>query len=301
MKTTCTRTLITGLFLAIVIVSCQKNDLSRTEATTPKAPISGTQLEIVPLADLPDCSTHCISPTGPFVEVSDSKTETSGPNSKTVSYNVYNTATSLVIAVTFTQNKGHASDDISVTALGTTQTIETLASGSVHEFTFALPLGWQACNNKTFAIHQVGQGQPIDISSSYNLYGLCAEKICTTSFSGVKDVCSLEDQDRQATYTFTSQEDLNYFKIQGGLTDFTGGDADVTVSGGSTQDPTQKTPGGSTNRVITVEGSIKACETVTITIKWKSTNSNGVITGNWSVKDANGNEIAPSVAGLTCN
>ena len=63
----------------------------------------------------------------------------------------------------------------------------------------------------------------------------------------------------------------------------------------------QWTPGGSTNRVIKVEGNVGECETITIRITWNSTNSGGIITGSWSVKDSNGVEVAPAVAGLTCN
>ena len=45
---------------------------------------------------------------------------------------------------------------------------------------------------------------------------------------------------------------------------------------------------------------MSACEKVKIKITWNSTNTGGIITGTWSVKDANGVEIAPSVGGLTC-
>ena len=59
-------------------------------------------------------------------------------------------------------------------------------------------------------------------------------------------------------------------------------------------------PGGGSNRVIRVTGDVDECEIVTIRIRWNSTNSGGVITGSWSVS-ANGGEVAPAVAGLTCN
>ena len=89
------------------------------------------------------------------------------------------------------------------------------------------------------------------------------------------------------------------FKIQGGLTNFTGDDAVVTVTHGSNITQWQGTQGGSSNRLIKVEGNIAACETIKICIKWNSTNSGGIITGSWSVK-ANGTDVAPQVAGLTC-
>ena len=136
------------------------------------------------------------------------------------------------------------------------------------------------------------------MSCSYNLYGVCPlTKDVKLLLPGKPSPAVLS---REAVYTFISADDQSYFKIQGGLTNFTGADAEVTVEGGITTD-TQWTPGGSTNRVIKVEGSVGECETITIRIRWNSTNSGGIITGNWSVKDGNGVEIAPAVAGLTCN
>ena len=93
---------------------------------------------------------------------------------------------------------------------------------------------------------------------------------------------------------------MSNFKIQGGLINFTGADAVVNITGDSNITQSQWTVGGSSNRVIKVEGDIDACETITIRITWNSTNSGGVITGSWSVS-GNGGEVAPAVAGLTCN
>ena len=120
---------------------------------------------------------------------------------------------------------------------------------------------------------------------------------CETTFEGDAIECGSV---REAVYTFTSKDAQSYIKIQGGLTNFTGADAEVIITGGNVT-PTQWTPGGSSNRVIKVEGSVTACETITIRIKWNSYNSGGIITGSWSVKDANGVELAPAVEGLTCD
>jgi hypothetical protein len=119
---------------------------------------------------------------------------------------------------------------------------------------------------------------------------------CELGFSGSAISC---DDTREAVYIFTADEALDYIKIQGGLTNFTGSDAEVIVSGGDLS-VSQWTPGGSSNRVIRLEGSIESCETVTITIRWNSSNGGEVITGNWSVKDAQGEDIAPSIDGLIC-
>jgi len=207
------------------------------------------------------------------------------------------TATSFVVKVTFVHSGGNASDLIRVTALGLPQSVETLASGATATFTFPLPSDWEKCDNVPFTIRQEGQSAPINMSASYNLYGICANRGCETSFTGEAKDCGTH---RVAEYTFTSEEAITGFKIQGGLTNFTGENADVTVTHGSNITKTQWTPGGSSNRIIKVEGDIDACETIKICIKWNSTNSGGVITGSWSVS-ANGTEVAPAVAGLTCN
>lgn len=301
MKTTRTLGLLTA-FATILIFSCKKADLAKTETTEE---ITGaSRIVLVSGAttiDNPDCSSTCIDPAGPYVESSGSKTQTWGNSAnpqhwKTVAHTAYNTATSFVVKVTFTHSGGNSSNTVSVTAFGSTQSAGTLASGSTATFTFDLPIGWNACDNVPFSIHQEGQNSPMNLSCSYTLYGICANRGCETAFTGKAITCGTE---REAEYTFTSKEALSGIKIQGGLTNFTGADAEVIVTGGTGMTTSQWMVGASSNRVIKVEGSVGECETITIRIKWNSTNSGGVITGSWSVS-ANGVEVAPAVEGLTC-
>jgi hypothetical protein len=302
MKATRTLALLMGIFATLIIFSCKKTDLTKAgeDATGKSKIVIVSEPSSINIAD---CSSTCINPEGPYIESSGSKTQTWGnvdhPHWKTVDHVAYNTATSFVVKVTFTHSGGNASNTVSVTALGTTQSVATLASGATATFIFALPAGLQACDNVSFSIYQEGQNSPMNLSCSYNLYGICIADVgCTTSFTGEAIACGNQ---REAVYTFTSKDAQSYFKIQGGLANFTGTDAEITVTGGSNITKSQWTPGGSTNRVIKVEGSVGACETITIRIKWNSTNSGGIITGSWSVKDGNGAEIAPAVEGLTCN
>ena len=292
----------TRILASLLFVSISVFVIISSENVSGKAPTNNAMLEVIPTIPLPDCNADCINPDGPYNVSIGSQTanwgNTSNPHSKTVSYAVYNTATSFVVNVTFVRSGGNASDLISVTALGSTQSVETLASGATATFTFPLPAGWEKCDNILFSIRQEGQSAPLTLSGSYNLYGICTNKGCETSFTGETVTC--DNSIREAKYTFTSKEAISYFKIQGGLTNFTG-TAIVSVEGGNITANEQWTPGSSTNRVIKVEGNAEACETITITIKWTSSNSNGIITGGWSVKDNNGVEIAPAVAGLTCN
>ncbi|MDP3944630.1 MAG: hypothetical protein Q8Q51_01915 [Lutibacter sp.] len=125
---------------------------------------------------------------------------------------------------------------------------------------------------------------------------------------------------REANFTFGSEDGVSYFKMQGGLTNFTGSNATVYINGdevtfdsqvtqgsqvwetGTVNGYTvgQRTQGGSSNRNIRVEGGLGECSDVVVRIVWTSSNSGGVITGGWSVVDAAGVEYAPEVAGLEC-
>jgi hypothetical protein len=298
MKATCTLALLMGCIATLSIISCKKTDLAEGENSTGK-PAIVLVTEPAPIT-IADCSSTCIDPEGPYIEVSGSKTHTWGnaanPHWKTVNHVAYNTATSFVVNVTFTHSGGNTSNTVSVTAFGSTQSVATLASGATATFTFTLPTGWSACDNVPFSIYQEGQNSPMNLSCSYNLYGICADRGCETSFSGEAIACGNQ---REAVYTFTSQDAQSYIKIQGGLTNFTGADAEVIVTGGN-MTTSQWTPGGSSNRVIKVEGSVDACETITIRIRWNSTNNGGIITGSWSVKDGNGAELAHEIEGLAC-
>jgi hypothetical protein len=300
MKTTRILALLMGFLSTLVIFSCTKTDQLSTETNEA---VTGQRIVLVTDGELPQCATNCINPAGPYIESTGSQTQnwgsSSNPHWKTVSYIAYNTPTSFVVKVTFTHKGGNASNTVSVTALGTTKSIATLASGATHTFTFDLPAVWNACYEVPFSIYQEGQNSPINMACNYNLYAVCPDdRGCETSFTGEAISCGTQ---REAVYTFTSKDELSYFKMQGGLTNFTGADAIVEVTGGNGINTSQWTVGGSTNRVIKVEGGIGECETITIRITWTSANSGGIITGDWSVKDANGVDIAPSVAGLTCN
>lgn len=302
MRTTCTQALavIFGVFISsFVIISCQKGGLLNTESTNEGASNSSTRSTILnsdPSLSLPDCGTYCISPEGPYVEQSNSKTQTygNGQHSKTVSYVAYNTASSFVVKVTYQNSQGSTSDAVTVTAFGIPKSIPNLANDATNTFTFDLPSGWTKCYNVTFSIRQEGQSSPIEIGDTYSLYGVCVG--CITEFSGEAISCGTQ---REAVYHFVSKDAISDLKIQGGLTNFTGADAIVEVSDPSLS-VSQWTPGGSSNRIIKVEGGVQACQVLTIRIKWNSSNTGGIITGSWAATDGSGVELVSPVSGLSC-
>lgn len=226
-----------------------------------------------------DCQTDCIEEGGPYFEKAYSQVVTWGgatthkpPNSKTVDVIVYNTESDFVIKVKSTNGWSDlVIDEVSSWTNG------PVAPNTWGTYSYPLPSGWQACDAEAFELKVAGNGPQAEFNISYNLIGVCPE--CETAFTGQAISC---DDTREAVYTFSSLEALDTLKIQGGLTNFTGADAVVTVTGGNLT-VTQWTPGNSSNRIIKLTGSVEACEVVTITITWNSSNpGNSVITGQWS-------------------
>jgi len=275
------------LLLFFFFMGCQKEDqTNRTDASNANFSLLRNG----------DCETDCIVPGGPYFETQDSKIVTWGgrynnANSKTIDIKYYNTETNFILEVRSTNGWSDlVIDGISVWTGG------NVAVNTWGIYSFPLTNGWQACDIIDFELKVAGNGPPANFNVDYDLIGLCPDG-CETSFSGEALSCGTS---REATYTFIADADQNYIKIQGGLTNFTGEDAVITVTGGNLT-ASQSTPGGSSNRVIKVEGSVSECDEITIHIAWNSTNSGGIITGNWSAKDENGVLLAPDVSGLQCN
>ena len=197
-------------------------------------------------------------------------------------------------------------------------------------YTHTVPLGafgtdWNACEVEDAFIEVFrnnltggGAGTKAEINTSYKLVGVCTGcDIEGEEFMGEALLCG---NSREAVFTFGSENGVEYFKIQGGLTNFTGDNATVYINdepvvfSGTVTDKfesftgivdgytvSQRIPGGSSNRNIRVEGGLGSCEDVEVRIEWNSTNTGGIITGDWTVEGGDGVELAPAVAGLTCS
>lgn len=273
--------------LVFLLASCQKED------ETNRNDVSGPTFS---LSRAGDCESDCIVLNGPYFDKQDTKTVTWGGrynnnNSKTIDIKYYNTETHFVIEVKSSNGWNDlVMDGVSVWTGG------PVAANTWGVYSYPLANGWQACDVIDFGLAVAGNGPPANFDVNYDLIGLCPEG-CETSFTGEALSCGTA---REAIYTFTADTDQEYIKIQGGLTNFTGEDAIISVSGGNLSH-SQSTPGGSSNRIIKVEGSVSECETIIIHVTWNSTNSGGIITGDWSVKDNNGALLAPSISGLQCD
>ena len=157
--------------------------------------------------------------------------------------------------------------------------------------TYVLAEGWDFCTAKRFWIKIEGKaGGTTSYFIDYYRYQIC-EEACELDFYGAgyegQFVVEEVSYNRKAVYTFIPEE-AGAYKIQGGLTNFTGADALVLTEEGLVVD--QWTPGQSSNRIICITGQMEACEAVEITLYWYSTNQDTEITGDWTVEH-DGEEI----------
>lgn len=293
--------IILTLAIALSVVSCSNEPLDVNAEANSTSKLTATKTSVTPvvipsssyaLTPYTDCNDNCIAKDSQiyFEKTNEQIVSWGGPNkdqfSKTVYIKYFNTETHFVLQVLSTAG-------FSDLVIDDVETGIKAAPNTWANYTFPLEADWEACNDINLKLQVAGNGPQGVFDVNYNLVGLC--DTCANSFTGKATSCGTS---REAEYTFTSKEAISNLKIQGGLTNFTGSDAVVTIVGG-TLTASQRTPGGSSNRVITVEGSVGACETITINIKWNSSNSGGVITGDWSASGA-GVAVDP-IAGLTCN
>ena len=274
------------LAISLFFTACQKDDMTDKNENS----------KTFSLSRAGDCTSDCIAPGGPYFDTQDSKMiywggRNNTGNSKKVDIKYYNTETHFVIEV----KSSSIWSDLVINGVSS-WTNGPVAANAWGVYSVPLNDEWQACDIVDFTLDVTGHGPPASFNVAYKLVGICDDG-CDTSFTGEALSCG---STREAVYTFTPDADQEYIKIQGGLTNFTGEDALVTVSGGHLT-VSQSTPGGGSNRIIKVEGSVIECEVVIIHVIWNSTSSGGIITGNWSVKDDNGEELAHAVPGLSCN
>jgi hypothetical protein len=91
---------------------------------------------------------------------------------------------------------------------------------------------------------------------------------------------------RMAAFTFLSGEN-GIFKIQGELANFSGDHFSVTSTTGAVS---SWISGDGSNRVISVDGPVTECETITLTVYWDSESTDDIITANWFA-ELNGTEV----------
>ncbi|WP_139217466.1 hypothetical protein [Algoriphagus ornithinivorans] len=325
--------MISGLLLASCsqLATYENEDLMLEQTSADKAgfklsPFGSNGYENARAYASTDCINFCIDPTNPEYSVQTSTiSNNSGPQTRVFSYSVYNTLSGFVLAWNYSaSNNAGRKLKISLSGAGfatpktyTTPLVQTSGNGTN---TFSFDASWGSCGIVNISAEILDEFNVLvsgPVSTNYNLIGECGGcDIDNNEFSGIAISCAQDG--REAVYTFGSEDGVDYFKMQGGLTNFTGGNASVYINGDLVDFNTtsvdgwatgtvggftvgQRNPGGSSNRNIRVEGGLGSCEEVEVKIVWNSSNSGGTITGGWTVKDEVGEDLAPPVAGLTCS
>lgn len=125
-----------------------------------------------------DCESDCIEPgSGNYFAIRDSKSQSSGINTKKVSYKAYNTEDKFVVKVKYeiTSGPSNAKSSILIQINGKKREFKAVPSGYTATFSIPLEKGWEKCDEVIFSITQKGLGSPISFSDDYNLIPVCSE------------------------------------------------------------------------------------------------------------------------------
>ena len=216
--------------------SCQTEELTTTKSDTATNKKVSSVLKtniITPVTakiSSGNCNTDCIKVGGSYFATTEQQIVSWGgrnndQNVKTVDIEYYNTATDFVLKVKSTAGWS----DLVIDGVSS-WTESPVAANQWGTLVIPLSTGWKACDVKSFLLQIAGNGPLAVFNVNYSLFGVCND--CVTSFIGKAISCGAA---REAVYTFKSDTDLPYFKIQGGLTNFTGANAVVTVTGENTR------------------------------------------------------------------
>jgi hypothetical protein len=262
------------LFVAMAVMfSCQKDDISVNSE-------NGLMLKAAYTENA--CETECIDLDNPeYWEMEDQKTVQWGgrygnDNTKIVDLIVYNTETDFVIKFKST----HSPQNLYIDGELILEYNGAVDTWVTHSYT--LDDEWEACDLIEHEVIISGQGPEAIFEVEYNLIGICED--CETALTGETECGEWTIEgvvyNRKVTYTF-STEFAGSFKLQGGLTNFTGEEyiAQATVGTVDTW-----IPGGSSNRILRVQGDLDDCGEVVLTVYWYSSNADEYITGDWSVE-----------------
>ena len=247
--------LILSVFI-LLFFSCEQESL-QDDSLRIKAQFKTASLKTI--VDYNDCSSVCIEEGNEtYYAKSDSKSASSGPNSKSVSYIAYNTKDQFFVEVLYQITGGSSDAKATITIDIEGDSVETtgISSGTTVSHSINLPEGWQACDPISFTVHQEALARPINFSDTYSLVGVCASS-CDESFSYDKN------EDGSYTFKYISNEDLQDAEVKFTCPHISGFDAldDKTYEvnpGNSHGSPT----------VLTWKGDIAACSEVTFTLSF---------------------------------
>jgi uncharacterized protein (TIGR02145 family) len=125
-----------------------------------------------------NCETDCIElGSRKYFAMRDSKSKSSGINTKQVSYKAYNTEDKFVVKVKYeiTSGPSQAKTSIAIQINGKKKEFKSVPSGYTATFSIPLEKGWKKCDEVTFSIAQKGLGTPISFSEDYGLIPVCED------------------------------------------------------------------------------------------------------------------------------
>jgi len=249
----------TILALLILLTSCEKESLNDDFTRVKASNLSTASLKTLLVYD--DCSSVCIEEgIETYYKKNNSKTGSSGPNTKEVSYNAYNTETQFIVEVTYkiTSGTSNAKADITIDINGDSNILSDVIKGTTVSHSIDLPEGWQACDVVNFTIHQEALGNAIDFNESYSLIGVCSTG-CDESFDYEAN------EDGSYTFTYVSSEDLENAEVK-----FTC--PHITVFEALDGKEYSVNPGNSKGSptVLTWIGDIEACTELTFTLSFEA-------------------------------
>lgn len=265
------------IILSVTFFSCESEELFNVQnaenfktANSSKKSDSNFKTETIStfevdpdlvLLDYTDCESVCIEEgVKTYFKIIDSKTGSSGPNTKQVSYEAYNTETQFIINVFYDIIAGNSNSkaDITITIDGDDLLFEDVEKGSTVSHSIDLTVNWKACDEIKFQISQEGLGTQISFDETYALVGVCPEG-CEEGFSYI------ENEDDSYTFTYISAEDLTDASIK-----FT---CPHIVSFESLDGKTYSVNPGNgkgSPTVLTWNGDIEACTEITFTLAFEA-------------------------------
>ncbi|WP_194973432.1 LamG domain-containing protein [Aquiflexum lacus] len=123
-----------------------------------------------------DCKSDCIElGSGKYFAKKDSKSKSSGINTKKISYKVFNTEEKFVVKVRYdiTSGPSKAKANIHVQINGKSKEFKNVPSGYTATFSIPLEKDWKGCDEVSFSILQKGLGSPISFTETYPLIPVC--------------------------------------------------------------------------------------------------------------------------------
>ncbi len=262
------------LALGLLLSSCAKEEIISTNST----PVKHMQA-----AAYESCESQCIvAGSGDYFVKSGSLSGKIGSNTKGITYSAYNTETDFVVVVSYNRTPvtSKSSSTITVTVNGVSQS-NTIVNHKSATYTFPLASGWNGCDETSVSIAETvfDGAAAMSGNTTYNLIGICNScSLEGDNFSGNVTSCT---GTREAVYTLSSEDGMSSFTIDGDIHGSTGTPV-VSISGGDNISHTIARKGSSNNYDITVNGTLGACSTVTVTVNWTWDTKAAAITGTWT-------------------